>query len=63
MRKKSEKNTTPMPSLRESWKLNLRAWKIYWDDHRGTFLSVFFSSLFAALAPYVSIWLSAQLIG
>ncbi len=63
MRKKSEKNTTPMPSLRESWTLNLRAWKIWWNGCRGKFLAVFFSSLFAALTPYVSIWLSARLIG
>lgn len=49
-------------SYADGWKRNLRAWKIWWSLCPGVFLSVFLHSVVKALSPYVTIWLSAQLI-
>lgn len=49
-------------SYRKSWKRNLRAWKICWKLCPGAFLSDFCNATVKALSPYVTIWLTAQLI-
>lgn len=49
-------------SYTQMWKRNMRAWKIWWTLCPGVFLSNIFRSVFKALSPYVTIWLSAQII-
>lgn len=49
-------------SFWEGMKRNNRAWKIWWKLCPGVFLSSLLSSIFQALSPYVTIWLSAQII-
>ncbi len=46
----------------EAWKLNLRAWTLWFHQSPGYFISTLLSSMGRALAPYVTIWLSAQII-
>lgn len=47
---------------REAWRLNLRAWRMWFGKSRGYFVSTLLSSACGALAPYVTIWLSARII-
>lgn len=49
-------------SYRQSWKLNLRAWKIWWNLCPGVFFSTLALSAVKAVTPYVTIFLSAQII-
>lgn len=49
-------------SMKEAWKRNIRACKIWWDICPGIFLSKIFSSIFKAVIPYVTIYLSARII-
>lgn len=49
-------------TYRQSWKLNLRAWKIWWKLCPGVFFSTLASSVVKAITPYVTIFLSAQII-
>ncbi len=46
----------------QSWKLNLRAWKIWWKLCPSIFYSTLASSIVKAVTPYVTIFLSAQII-
>ena len=46
----------------ESWKSNLRAWKIWWQMCPGVFISKFIHSAFIAASPYVTIYFSARLL-
>lgn len=46
----------------QSWKLNLRAWKIWWKLCPSIFYSTLASSIIKAVTPYVTIFLSAQII-
>ncbi len=46
----------------EAWKHNLRAWKIFWSIRPGIFISGLLNSIFTAVTPYVTIWLSAKII-
>lgn len=48
---------------REAWRLNLRTWKMWMRRCPGYFLSAALSAAGQALAPYATIWLSAQVIG
>lgn len=50
-------------SMKEAWKRNIRAWKIWWNLCPGVFVSKLFSSIFRAAIPYVTIYLSARIIG
>ncbi len=49
-------------SLSEAVKRNMRAWKIWWTLCPGVFISMTLSSLFTALSPFVTIWISARII-
>lgn len=44
------------------WKQNLRAWGMWYRQSPGFFASTLLSSACGALAPYLTIWLSAQII-
>ena len=48
--------------FRLAWERNLRAWKTWWKICPKFFVSSIFHSVFKALSPYVTIWLSAQII-
>ncbi len=56
------KNDTRVP-MREMWRMELRAWRIFWKRCPELFISIALSALFKSLAPYVTIWFSARLIG
>lgn len=49
-------------SYRKSWKMNLRAWKIWWKLCPGVFYSTLAAFIVTAITPYVTIFLSAQII-
>lgn len=49
-------------TVMESWKSNLRAWKIWWQMCPGVFISKFVYSVFNAASPYVTIYFSARLL-
>ena len=49
-------------TYRQSWKMNLRAWKIWWKLCPGVFYSTLVFSIVKASTPYVTIFLSAQII-
>ena len=44
------------------WKQNLRAWGMWYRQSPGFFASTLLSSAGGGLAPYLTIWLSAQII-
>lgn len=48
--------------MQSAWKMNIRAWKIWWKLCPGFFFSAGISSIVKALTPYVTIFLSAQII-
>lgn len=48
--------------FRLAWERNLRTWKIWWKLCPKFFVSCTSYSVFKALSPYVTIWLSAQII-
>ena len=50
-------------SYREAIKLNYRSITVWQKFCPGLFLSILLSSGFEALSPYVTIWLSARIIG
>ena len=52
-------NKVPM---RKSLHMLIRAWKIWGVLCPGVFVSQFFRAVVKAASPYVTIWLSAQLI-
>lgn len=58
MSEKTEKLT-----WREGWKINLRAWKIWWKLCPRMFVASLLSAAFRSISPYVTIYLSARLIG
>ena len=45
-----------------AWKLNLRAWGIWWKLCPQVFVSLLLSSVVKAVTPYVTIFLSARII-
>ena len=45
-----------------AWKLNLRAWGIWWKLCPEAFVSLLLSSVVKAVTPYVTIFLSARII-
>lgn len=49
-------------SYKESWRRNLRAWKIWWQMCPGVFTSKLLVSVFKAASPYVTIYLSARIL-
>ena len=49
-------------TYRQAWKMNLRAWKIWWKLCPGVFFSTLASSIMKAITPYVTIFFSAQII-
>ena len=48
--------------MQSAWKMNIRALKIWWKLCPGFFFSAGISSIVKALTPYVTIFLSAQII-
>ncbi len=57
-----KKNKTELSSYRQAIQMNLRAWRIWQKKCPKFFLSILLYSVFTALVPYVTIWLSAQII-
>lgn len=57
-----KKNKTELSSYRQAIQMNLRAWGIWRKKCPKFFLSILLYSVFTALVPYVTIWLSAQII-
>ena len=55
-------NTENACSYREAWRLNWRIWRICMHGRPGYFVSAALSAAGQALAPYVTIWLSARVI-
>ncbi|HJA93808.1 MAG TPA: ABC transporter ATP-binding protein/permease [Candidatus Eisenbergiella merdipullorum] len=49
-------------TFRETAARNIRSIRIWWKLCPGTILSLLFTSVFTALSPYVTIWLSARII-
>ena len=49
--------------VREVWNMTFRGWKLYWKLCPGWFVSEFLRDMVRAVSPYVTIWISAQLIG
>lgn len=49
-------------TIQSAWKMNIRAWKIWWKLCPRFFFSAGISSMVKALTPYVTIFLSAQII-
>ncbi|MEE0799924.1 MAG: ABC transporter ATP-binding protein [Gemmiger sp.] len=49
-------------SFRRAWALNLRAWKMWLHTSPGYFAANLLSPAGRALAPYLTIWLSARII-
>ena len=60
--KEKDKEKPAKPSFAHCWKQNLRAWKMWFRQSPGFFASTLLSSVCGALAPYVTIWLSARII-
>lgn len=54
--------TSKKTTMQSAWKMNIRAWKIWWKLCPGFFFSAGISSIVKALTPYVTIFLSAQII-
>ena len=52
----------PKMSFTESYQLCLRAGKMLWEKSRNYFISTFLSTALKAVAPYVTVWLSARII-
>ena len=52
----------PNMSFTESYQLCLRAGKMLWEKSRNYFISTFLSTALKAVAPYVTVWLSARII-
>ena len=52
----------PNMSFTESFQLCLRAGKMLWEKNRNYFISTFLSTALGAIAPYVTVWLSARII-
>ena len=57
-----EKDKQAKQSFAHYWKQNLRAWKMWYRQSPGYFASTLLSSACGALAPYMTIWLSARII-
>lgn len=57
-----EKDKQAKQSFAHYWKQNLRAWGMWYRQSPGYFASTLLSSAGRALAPYVTIWLSARII-
>ncbi|MCD8337372.1 MAG: hypothetical protein LUD18_08875 [Lachnospiraceae bacterium] len=49
-------------SVRETFRLTVRAWKLWWKHCPKVICSMTLYALFKALSPYVTIWFSAQII-
>ncbi|MCD8074462.1 MAG: ABC transporter ATP-binding protein/permease [Lachnospiraceae bacterium] len=49
-------------SVREAFRLTVRAWKLWWKHCPKVICSMTLYALFKALSPYVTIWFSAQII-
>ena len=49
--------------VRQVWNMTFRGWKLYWKLCPGWFVSEFLRDMVRAVSPYVTIWISAQLIG
>lgn len=60
--KEKDKEKPAKQSFAHCWKQNLRAWKMWFRQSPGYFASTMLSSACGALAPYVTIWLSARII-
>ena len=54
--------TSKQTTMQSAWKMNIRAWKIWWKLCPGFFFSAGISSIVKALTPYITIFLSAQII-
>lgn len=52
----------PKISFAEAFTLNRRAAKLLWDKRPGCFISIFLTNALRAIAPYLTIWLSARII-
>lgn len=59
---KAEKKRKKELTYGEAWKLNMRAWKIWWKLCPGFFLSNLFSAVVKSLSSYSAIYLSAKII-
>ena len=55
-------NEKTTPTYHQAWKMNLRAWKIWWGLCPGVFFSTLASSITEAITPYVTIFFSARII-
>lgn len=55
-------NEKTTPTYHQAWKMNLRAWKIWWKLCPGVFFSTLASSITEAITPYVTIFFSARII-
>ena len=49
-------------SLKESWTLTKRGYKMWWQERPQIFLSMIFDGLLRGTAPYVAIFLTAQIL-
>ena len=58
----SKQSKTEQPSVKEAFRLNWRAVKIWWELMPKTLTYKAWCALFEASAPYVSLWFSAQLL-
>ena len=58
----TDKNKQTKQSFAHYWKLNLRAWRMWYRQSPGFFAVTLLSSSCGALAPYLTIWLSARII-
>ena len=62
IRREEFKVTDEKTTIQSAWKMNIRAWKIWWKLCPSFFFSAGISSMVKALTPYVTIFLSAQII-
>jgi len=58
----SKRNPAKNNSIRETVRLSLRGYKIWWRENPNLLISAMAYGVVDALAPYVSIWLLARLI-
>lgn len=59
---KTEKKRKKELTYGDAWKLNMRAWKLWWKLCPGIFLSTLFCAVVKSLNTYSAIYLSAKII-
>jgi ATP-binding cassette subfamily B protein len=56
------KKSSDKASIKETMRLSLRGYKVWWSENPRLLLSTIICGIFDALTPYVGIWLLARLI-